>query len=86
MNWLRCAVCFLCLSPSGLFGQTDALERFLQEQVVFGVWTPDEAACVVHHIELYGRPLVPQEAGAIRGLRPSTIASLQEEASWLLLC
>ena len=86
MNWVRCAVCFLCLSPSGLSGQTDALERFLQEQVVFGVWTPDEAACVVHHIELYGRPVVPQEAGAIRGLRPSSIASLQEEASWLLLC
>jgi hypothetical protein len=86
MNWIRCGACLLSLSPCWLAGQTDALERFLHDQVVFGAWTPDEASCVMHHIELYGRPVVPQEAGAIRGLRPASIASLKEEVSWRLLC
>ena len=86
MNWRCFSGILLGLIPSGLLGQTDALERFMEEQVVLGVWTPHEASSVIHHMASFGRPAVPQEAGAIQGLRPATIASLAEEVSWVNLC
>lgn len=73
-----------CSSP--LMGQMTPLEAFLEEQVVLGFWTPHEAMSVIHHIAIFGLPVIPQEAGAIRGLRPASIVALRNESSWKFLC
>lgn len=86
MRSVRLFTLVLGLFPCGMWSQMDALERFLEEQVVLGDWDPHEAASVIHHIASFGQPVVPQEAGAIQGLRPSSISALEAEISWISLC
>lgn len=86
MNMTRFVIGVFLLVSLDLLGQTDSLEGFLQEQVALGLWSAHEAASVMHHIASFGLPVVPEEAGAIRGLRPESISALKDASAWVHLC
>lgn len=82
MGWL-----FLALALPGLaWSQWGDLDVMLEEQVIRGIWDSGEAQAIRAHVQWYGWPVIPEEAGAIEGLRPGTVRSLTHHPIWTQKC